>query len=74
MSECFNKITFHYIPWDANQMADTLATLSSMVRLLERNQPREDSSWSRRIYPTEMSLVLGCLRSWLQLAETPSIG
>ncbi|RDY10556.1 hypothetical protein CR513_04928, partial [Mucuna pruriens] len=31
MSECFNRITFHYITWDKNQMADTLATLSSML-------------------------------------------
>ncbi|RDX75788.1 hypothetical protein CR513_44290, partial [Mucuna pruriens] len=31
MSEQFEKITFHYVPQDENQMADALATLSAML-------------------------------------------
>ncbi|RDX82945.1 hypothetical protein CR513_36189, partial [Mucuna pruriens] len=31
MSEQFDKITFHYVSRDKNQMADALATLSSML-------------------------------------------
>ncbi|RDX73679.1 Gypsy retrotransposon integrase-like protein 1, partial [Mucuna pruriens] len=31
MSEHFDKITFHYVPRDENQFADTLAILSSML-------------------------------------------
>ncbi|RDX74646.1 Pol polyprotein, partial [Mucuna pruriens] len=33
MSECFYRITFHYVPRDDNQMEDALATLSSMLRV-----------------------------------------
>ncbi|RDX85170.1 hypothetical protein CR513_33665, partial [Mucuna pruriens] len=32
MSEHFNKITFHYVPRDDNQMVDTLATLLSILQ------------------------------------------
>ncbi|RDX90367.1 hypothetical protein CR513_27773, partial [Mucuna pruriens] len=35
MSEHFNKITFHYILRDENQMADALATLSAMLQVNE---------------------------------------
>ncbi|RDX79147.1 hypothetical protein CR513_40460, partial [Mucuna pruriens] len=33
ISEFFDKITFHYVPRDDNQMADALATLSSMLQV-----------------------------------------
>ncbi|RDX67119.1 hypothetical protein CR513_54050, partial [Mucuna pruriens] len=33
MSEHFNKITFHYVSQDKNQMADALATLSSVLQV-----------------------------------------
>ncbi|RDX90441.1 rnhA, partial [Mucuna pruriens] len=36
MSEQFDKITFYYVPRDENQMADAVATLSTMLlRLME---------------------------------------
>ncbi|RDX70510.1 hypothetical protein CR513_50238, partial [Mucuna pruriens] len=38
MSEHFDKITFHYVPRDDNQMADALATLPSMLQV---NQGQE---------------------------------
>ncbi|RDX64933.1 hypothetical protein CR513_56450, partial [Mucuna pruriens] len=31
MGEQFDKISFHYVPRDENQIADALATLSSML-------------------------------------------
>ncbi|RDX84788.1 hypothetical protein CR513_34095, partial [Mucuna pruriens] len=31
MGEQFDEISFHYVPRDENQMADALATLSSML-------------------------------------------
>ncbi|RDX64755.1 hypothetical protein CR513_56650, partial [Mucuna pruriens] len=33
MSEHFDKITFHYVPRDKNQMVDALGTLSSMLQV-----------------------------------------
>ncbi|RDX74645.1 Pol polyprotein, partial [Mucuna pruriens] len=38
ISECFDRITFHYVPWDENQTANALTTLSSMLRV---NQGQE---------------------------------
>ncbi|RDY01800.1 rnhA, partial [Mucuna pruriens] len=38
LSEHFDEISFHYVPWDENQMVDALATLSSM---LQANQNKE---------------------------------
>ncbi|RDX92350.1 Pol polyprotein, partial [Mucuna pruriens] len=35
MSEHFDKITFHYVPRDKNQMDDALATLSAMLQVNE---------------------------------------
>ncbi|XP_058775095.1 uncharacterized protein LOC131649350 [Vicia villosa] len=34
----FNKVTFHHIPRDENQMADALATLSSMYKVNAHNE------------------------------------
>ncbi|XP_058733283.1 uncharacterized protein LOC131604884 [Vicia villosa] len=34
----FNKVTFHHIPREENQMADALATLSSMYKVNARNE------------------------------------
>ncbi|RDY09300.1 hypothetical protein CR513_06326, partial [Mucuna pruriens] len=31
LSEHFDEISFHYVPWDENQMANALATLSAML-------------------------------------------
>ncbi|RDY09905.1 hypothetical protein CR513_05654, partial [Mucuna pruriens] len=36
--EHFDEISFHYVPWDENQMVDALATLSAM---LQANQNKE---------------------------------
>ncbi|RDX70091.1 hypothetical protein CR513_50704, partial [Mucuna pruriens] len=38
LSEHFDKISFHYVPRDENQMADALATLSAMLQV---NQGKE---------------------------------
>ncbi|RDY00491.1 hypothetical protein CR513_16321, partial [Mucuna pruriens] len=38
LSEHFDEISFHYVPWDKNQMANALATLSAM---LQANQNKE---------------------------------
>ncbi|RDX98898.1 hypothetical protein CR513_18113, partial [Mucuna pruriens] len=50
LSEHFNKISFHYVPRDENQMADALATLSAM---LQANQSKEMTIHVR--HQTEMA-------------------
>ncbi|RDY11702.1 hypothetical protein CR513_03583, partial [Mucuna pruriens] len=59
MSEHFDKITFHYVPRDENQMVDALTTLSSMLQVnkvqemtihvqhqLDRDEPEvDDNPW-----------------------------
>ncbi|RDY05192.1 hypothetical protein CR513_10974, partial [Mucuna pruriens] len=32
LKEHFEEISFHYVPWDENQMVDALATLSAMLQ------------------------------------------
>ena len=34
----FDEITFHYIPWEENQLADPMATLSSMFKVKWYNE------------------------------------
>ncbi|RDX65199.1 hypothetical protein CR513_56162, partial [Mucuna pruriens] len=38
MSEHFDKVTFHYVSQDENQMVDALATLSSMLHVNKRQE------------------------------------
>ncbi|RDX89179.1 hypothetical protein CR513_29113, partial [Mucuna pruriens] len=38
LREHFDEISFHYVPWDENQMVDALATLSAM---LQANRDKE---------------------------------
>ncbi|RDX97081.1 hypothetical protein CR513_20189, partial [Mucuna pruriens] len=45
MSEHFNKLTFHYIPWDKNQIVNALATLSSMLQLDQDEVEADDQPW-----------------------------